>query len=514
MRETYTPAQWILFFYIYCFIGWVWESCYVSVKEKHLVNRGFMKGPCLPIYGSGGTMLLIIALFLKDNYLLTAIVSVVAADTMEYITGAAMEAIFRVRYWDYSNEKYNLNGHICLKSSICWIVMAYLLVYVIQPAIEVPVLRIPEQTEECLVLAFSAVAFFDFATSFKTALDLRGLLIRAEGLYDELREIQERIDGMHKKLTSATSLNVRQTRDELQEMIDRLYSKAAETMQLAKERAAGTALAVKDRAAGTALAVKDRAAGTALAVKDRAAGTALAVKDRAAVTALAVKDRATDAALVVRDRAADTALAVKEHAADTALAVKEKAAGTVQLMKDKTIGTTLSAKERASGPVRKVKGFASGSVLAARENTARSMQTVKEKALGSVQTVRYRAAGSVRAIRGKMSGAVLSMKYKVLDMEEEREIALTEEEILQLRNDMEILQSRKKTGNEILSGYSDSMRHLLKRNPGAVSRVYQRAFEEMKRQMENREKRAGADAESRSEADAESRNDADSESRT
>ena len=55
---VYTPGQWALLFFFYCFCGWVWESCYVSAKQRHWVNRGFLHGPLLPIYGSGAIIIL------------------------------------------------------------------------------------------------------------------------------------------------------------------------------------------------------------------------------------------------------------------------------------------------------------------------------------------------------------------------------------------------------------------------------------------------------------------------
>ena len=57
----YTIVQWLFFFYFYCFFGWCFESAYVSIKEKHFVNRGFMKGPFLPLYGSGAIMMLVVS---------------------------------------------------------------------------------------------------------------------------------------------------------------------------------------------------------------------------------------------------------------------------------------------------------------------------------------------------------------------------------------------------------------------------------------------------------------------
>lgn len=110
----YKAFQWLFFFYMYCFFGWCFESAYVSAKSRKLVNRGFMRGPFLPLYGSGAIMMLVVSMPFQENIFMTYIAGVIGATTLEYVTGVAMEALFKVRYWDYSNQRFNFQGHICL----------------------------------------------------------------------------------------------------------------------------------------------------------------------------------------------------------------------------------------------------------------------------------------------------------------------------------------------------------------------------------------------------------------
>lgn len=72
----------------------------------------------LPLYGTGAVMMLWVSLPVKDNLLLVYCSGVVAATLLEYVTGYIMERLFKVRYWDYSSQKFNLHGYICLTSSI------------------------------------------------------------------------------------------------------------------------------------------------------------------------------------------------------------------------------------------------------------------------------------------------------------------------------------------------------------------------------------------------------------
>ena len=134
--QTYYLSQWVLFFFFYSFVGWIWESCYVSVRKRRWVNRGFMHGPMLPIYGSGALAVLVSTIGVRENMALTFLLGMTAVTILEYVTGAVMERLFHVRYWDYSGQPFNLHGYISLASSLCWGCFSVLLVRVIHVPIE------------------------------------------------------------------------------------------------------------------------------------------------------------------------------------------------------------------------------------------------------------------------------------------------------------------------------------------------------------------------------------------
>lgn len=192
MHAYYLP-QWVLFFFIYSFIGWVWESCYVSLRKHRWVNRGFMHGPMLPIYGSGALVVLISTIGVRENIALTFLLGMAAATILEYITGAVMERLFHVRYWDYSNQKFNLNGYICVSSSLCWGCFSVLLVRVIHIPIEAAVLQIPLIVTEGASLILSVAAAIDLTQSFNEAMDLKRILAQLEESKEQIRKIQERL---------------------------------------------------------------------------------------------------------------------------------------------------------------------------------------------------------------------------------------------------------------------------------------------------------------------------------
>lgn len=192
--HVYTVGQWALLFYFYCLCGWVWESCYVSARQRRWVNRGFLHGPLLPIYGSGAIIILFAVIPVEDNLYLVWLFGMVAATALEYVTGAAMERIFKVRYWDYSGQKFNLGGHICLTSSIAWGFFSILLVRCIHPPVGRLLAHVPAWVVDPAALALTAAFTADAVCSVQAALDLRDVLTRLTEENEELRRLAKRAE--------------------------------------------------------------------------------------------------------------------------------------------------------------------------------------------------------------------------------------------------------------------------------------------------------------------------------
>ncbi|MDO4323679.1 MAG: hypothetical protein Q4C61_14240 [Lachnospiraceae bacterium] len=239
--EMYTVSQWVMFFYIYCFFGWVWESCYVSVKSKKLVNRGFLKGPFLPIYGSGALCVLIVTIPVRGNIPLMFVTGMVAATLLEYVTGAVMERLFRVRYWDYTGKFLNINGYICLGSTICWGVMTILIVDVVHQYIEQLVFAVDETYITILVLIITPVITADFVTSFHAAIHLRDVLIQNERIKEELQKLSEKKSELEQRLKDSSEKAVEQAKEQAvlaMEQAIQVKDQAKEQAALAREQAA------------------------------------------------------------------------------------------------------------------------------------------------------------------------------------------------------------------------------------------------------------------------------------
>ena len=256
----YTTGQWVLLFFFYCFCGWVWESCYVSVLKRRWVNRGFLQGPLPPLYGSGAIIILVATLPVKENLLLIWLFGMLAATILEYITGAAMEKIFKVRYWDYSNQKFQLNGHICLSSSIAWGFFSILMVRVIHPPIGDVLEMIPAWVVDPLALLITAVFTVDCVRSVQAALDLKDVLIRLTEEHENLRRLAMRAEVTAafaeddlRKFRERTELEklllqmrIEEKREELQESRDLRKIRRQERMEASLRRITSAKLDMLD----------------------------------------------------------------------------------------------------------------------------------------------------------------------------------------------------------------------------------------------------------------------------
>ena len=230
----YSWYQWLTFFFIYCFFGWIFESTYVSLKKRQFVNRGFLRLPLLPLYGTGAVMMLWVSLPVKDNLFLVYVSGVVAATVLEYVTGWGMERLFKMKYWDYSNQRFNVKGYICLSSSIAWGFLTILLTEVIHRPIERYVLGLPLMVDLVCVIVVSLLFAADTAESVKAALDLAKVLDAMTNMRAELDDIQVQMA----LLKAETAQRMEEAREEASQKLGQVRSEAASRTSALKEGAA------------------------------------------------------------------------------------------------------------------------------------------------------------------------------------------------------------------------------------------------------------------------------------
>ena len=238
MYYSYSAAQWLLVFYLYCMLGWCFESTVVSVGQRRLVNRGFLRGPMLPIYGFGAVILLHVSLPLKQHPVWLYLASMIAATVFEYIVGVVMEKIFKVKYWDYSKQRFQFQGYICLRSSLCWGFLGLILTSVIHPPIEKLVLGLPFIGLIVIDVLFSAAFISDVIVSVRSALDLAKVLEELDRLREQGAELRQQLSETALVGLTNLSYRVEEAHGEFTEKVGEAKAQLAERVDDAREQLA------------------------------------------------------------------------------------------------------------------------------------------------------------------------------------------------------------------------------------------------------------------------------------
>lgn len=168
-----SAKRYFLCFFLYCILGWIYEVTLALIYGWGFVNRGFLFGPYLPVYGVGALLLLLCLkrFMAKKRYLgkvpitpvLVFLLVILITTVLEYCTGAALWAMFQKRWWDYSQDFMNLNGYVCPRTSIRFGFGGLFFLYVCQPLFEKAYRAIPQKVRGPLVYGIAAVMLADFA---------------------------------------------------------------------------------------------------------------------------------------------------------------------------------------------------------------------------------------------------------------------------------------------------------------------------------------------------------------
>ena len=214
-------------FIFWAFIGWGVEVCYMTLETGEYQNRGFLNMPICPIYGFGVIMVTAFFRPISETIIPLFFVTSILCTTFELIVGLGMEKIFHARWWDYSHEKFNFRGYICLKVSILWGVGCVTVVRFVQPMVELAIDKMPVKMGFAFIMIWSILLVTDIVASVGA---VRKLNIRLKQL-DEISKVMllsaEKIGGT----LSQETLDIK-------EKYDTLVEKTDEKTQVLKEKIA------------------------------------------------------------------------------------------------------------------------------------------------------------------------------------------------------------------------------------------------------------------------------------
>lgn len=204
----------IWLFLIYSFLGWCAEVAAHAVTKGKFINRGVLNGPYCPIYGFGMVLVIICLTPIEYNLILLFIGATILTTVLELVTGVVLEQVFHTKWWDYSNQKYNLKGYICLKYSIVWGAACVVVMKIIDPLIVDFIKIIPQLLGQILIIIFLLIMLADMITMI---ISLTGMSKRAKRSEQIRERIHKGSDKIGSKIADETL--------EIQEKVDQLPDK-------------------------------------------------------------------------------------------------------------------------------------------------------------------------------------------------------------------------------------------------------------------------------------------------
>ncbi len=178
-------------FYIFAFVGWVYESTFVTIRDRKPINRGFLVGPMIPLYGFGAVSVYILLRPFSKCASLLYVMGMVVATVLEYLVSWLLETLFHAKWWDYSKEPYNFRGRIALIPSMFWGILSLLMFDVFQPAANWAMSLIPERIGKNLLAVFLVITAVDFIYTVITTVNFRRQVESLYGFWKELEYMLE-----------------------------------------------------------------------------------------------------------------------------------------------------------------------------------------------------------------------------------------------------------------------------------------------------------------------------------
>ncbi len=158
-------TMWILMFFLFSFVGWIWEVGIHLVEDGVFVKRGVMLGPWLPIYGTGGVLIMTLLRRFFHRPLLLFFLIMGLCGVIEYVTGWFLETCYHTKWWDYSEYTFQIQGRVCLIGLLLFGTGGLVFVYLLRPGLERLVSRMSLHSREFLCMVLVGIFVVDLIWS-------------------------------------------------------------------------------------------------------------------------------------------------------------------------------------------------------------------------------------------------------------------------------------------------------------------------------------------------------------
>jgi len=267
--ETY-----FLVFAIASVLGWCMESStsILYPENKKLVNRGFLIGPYLPVYGLGVAGISFLFQRFSDNIPLVFLLSMILCSLIEYITSYILEKIFHARWWDYSNQKFNINGRIYVVNMILFGIAGVVIVELVDPFLLGLLDKIPDLYMHIASGVFLGIILIDTIVSSIIAFGLKKASTEVtDEIKDNTLDVNEERKELSEQIAKKVGTNVNQT-------AKKIGKTAKEATIKTKKTIVNTAVKTKKTIADNTAKTKKTIASTASKTKKTIASTATKIK--------------------------------------------------------------------------------------------------------------------------------------------------------------------------------------------------------------------------------------------
>lgn len=182
-----------MIFLVYSIIGYLCEITAVSLEQKKVVlSRGYLIGPIIPVFGFGGLLISCCLYEYQDNPLTLFILGTVYCCILEYITSFLMEKIYGLRWWDYSDKRFNINGRICLENGVLFGLGSIFVINITNPIIFHFLKLIPNNVVIILGIILFIILLIDFIISTNAIVKLK-IDIKKYSHKDATEEIRHQV---------------------------------------------------------------------------------------------------------------------------------------------------------------------------------------------------------------------------------------------------------------------------------------------------------------------------------
>ena len=200
-------SKYIIIFFVYSVVGYICEVINCWIVNKKLKDRGFLLGPYCPIYGVGAVLLTILLTKYENDILILFSTSILICGILEYFTSYLLEKIFNMRWWDYSKNKFNINGRICLETLILFGIGSIIIIKFTNPLLINLISKINIDNIHILAFIFSSIIIVDLIISLNIATNFKKIAKKVKkDSTDEIKDyIQKHIINkyLYKRLLNA-----------------------------------------------------------------------------------------------------------------------------------------------------------------------------------------------------------------------------------------------------------------------------------------------------------------------